>query len=339
MKKLDVLMVFDYELSRPRGYDFAEEFKDEDCKAYSEVYRALKRNGHDVRLLAIHDDIRPLLDEIEEKKPDVVFNLADIFDSRTRLDKNVAWLLEMLGLVYTGATPASLLVCNNKAISKQILSYHRIKIPNFHTFYKNQRIHRPKKKLKLPLIVKPLCEEASRGISQASIVDNDEALDERVKFIHHNMGMDAIAEEYIDGREFYVSMIGNRRINVFPLREVKFGQVPEEEPRVATYKAKWDPEYRKRWGIKNVFAGRLPEGWEDKIVKTCKRAYRALNLECYTRFDVRVMPDGQVYVIEANVNPNLESEDEFQLSANKAGIQFGDLVQKIIELAFQRSKV
>lgn len=335
-KKLNVLMVFDYPSSRPLGHDFEEEFKQEDCRVYSDTCRALKRKGHNVRLLGVKDDIRLLLDEIEGQRPDVVFNLADIFGGKAHLDKNIAWVLEMLGVVYTGGTPADLLVCNNKAISKQILSFHRIRTPHFYTFYRTHRIYRPRKKIRLPLIVKPLCEEASRGIALASVIDNDEALNERVKFIHENMQMDAIAEEYIEGREFYVSVLGNKRVRVLPLREIKFGQIPREESRIATYKAKWNLEYRKKWGIKNVFAGRLPEKWEERIAEICRRAYRALNLRCYVRFDVRVTPEGQIYIIEVNVNPSLEKEDEFERSADKAGIPFDDLVQKIIDLALQR---
>ena len=147
--------------------------------------------------------------------------------------------------------------------------------------------------------------------------------------------MDAIAEEYIDGREFYVSLMGHKRIITFPIREMKFGQVPEDEPRVATYKGKWDNEYRKKWGMRNVFVGKLPEGWEKKIFDTCKRAHCALNLKSYTRVDIRVTAEGNIYIIELNANPNLEKDDEFANSADKAGISFDSLVQKIINLALE----
>ncbi|MBU1894393.1 MAG: hypothetical protein KJ983_01070, partial [Candidatus Omnitrophica bacterium] len=259
-KKLDVLMVFDCQVSRKRGYDFKEEFEQEDCRVYRDIQRALKNNGHKVRLLGLKDDIRPLLDEVEEDKPDIVFNVADVFKNKTNFDKNIAWLLEMLGVVYTGGSPANLALCNNKALSKKILSFHRIKVPNFHSFYRERPVSRPKKRMGLPMIVKPLCEEASRGISLASVIDTDLALKERVEFIHENMRMDAIGEEYIEGREFYVSILGNERMQALPIREMKFGRISDEESRIATYKAKWDNDYRTKWGIKNVFAGRLPEG-------------------------------------------------------------------------------
>ncbi|UCG34767.1 MAG: ATP-grasp domain-containing protein [Candidatus Omnitrophota bacterium] len=334
-RKLKVLLVFDCPYAVPRGYEFKEEFKDFNWDAERYTRNALKELGHEVTMLGIHDDINILLEEIKENRPDLIFNLIEVFNNQSRLEKNMAALIEMLDIPYTGALPATLFICNNKALSKERLTFHKIKVPHFYTYYKGHKVWLPKK-LNLPLIVKPLTEEASRGISQASIVDSEEALIERVRFIHENMNMDAIAEEYIDGREFYVSVIGSKRIQVLPVREVKFGQLPEDEPRIATYKAKWDYDYRERWGIKYVFVGRLPEGWEKKIVETCKRAYRALNMRSYARFDIRVTPQAQVYIIEANANPNLDKDDEVGQSAEKAGISYTELIKKIVSLAFQR---
>ncbi len=335
-KKLKILLILDHPHVTPRGYDFKEEFEQEDYQVYKEVTAAIKNNGHTVSLLGIHNDLTLLLEEIKENRPDLAFNLTDIFDDKSHFDKNMAWFLEMLGLAYTGASPASLLICNNKSLTKTILSYHRIKVPNFHTFYRNHKVWHPKR-LKFPLVVKPLREEASRGIAQASVVDNETAMFERIKFIHENMKMDVIAEEYIDGREFYVSLLGHTRIKVLPIREMKFGEFSEDEPRIATYKAKWDYQYRKKWGLKNTFAGRLPEGWEKKISDTCKRAYRVMDMAGgYARFDLRVTAQGQVYIIEANANPNLQKDDEFALSADKAGISFDVLIEKVVDLGMAR---
>ena len=334
-RKLKILLILDSPYFVPRGYEFKEEFKDFDWDAERYARNALKELGHEVTMLGIHDDMNILLEEIKENRPDLIFNLMEVFNNQSRLEKNMAALIEMLGIPYTGSSAGTLFICNNKAICKERLTYHKIKVPHFYTYYRGHKVWLPKK-LRLPLIVKPLTEEASRGISQASIVDSEDALIERVRFIHENMNKDAIAEEYIDGREFYVSVIGNKRIKVFPIREVKFGQLPEDEPRIATYKAKWDYDYRDRWGIKYVFAGRLPEGWEKKIADTCKRAYRALNMCSYARFDVRVTSAAQVYIIEANANPNLDKDDEVGQSAEKGGIPYPALIQKIVSLAFQR---
>ena len=309
MKKLNVLLLFDSPSSYPRGYDYKEEFKDLDWGAEADVYKALCKNGHRVSLLGLNNDINLLMEEVKENKPDIIFNLVEVFNKKSHLDKNVAGMLEILSIPYTGSSVASLLICGDKAISKTILRFHRIKVPKFYSFHRGRRIWLPKR-LNLPLIVKPLREEASRGISQASIVDSEEALIDRVKMIHESMKRDVIVEEYIDGREFYVSVIGSKRAQVLPLREMKFGQFPEDEPRIATYKAKWDYDYRQKWGIKNEFAGRLPEGMVEKISEVCKRAYRALNMNAYARFDIRVTPEGKIYIIEANANPKLDEYDE-----------------------------
>jgi D-alanine-D-alanine ligase len=333
-KKLKVLLLFDSPYAKPRGYDFKEEFKDPDWITEDGVYKALKTLGHEVRLLGLFNDITLLFDAVKENPPDVIFNLADVFNQKTHFDKSIAGVLELLGIPYTGASQESLLICGDKALSKKILRFHRIKVPRFYTFAKGHRIWLPKR-LHLPLIVKPLLEEASRGISQASIVDNEESLIERVKFIHESIEMDAIAEEYIDGREFYASVLGTKRIRVLPLREVKFGEFSDDEPRIATYKAKWDNEYRQKWGIKNVFAGRLINGLDEKISEICKRAYRVLNMDCYARFDIRVTADSRVYIIEANANPCLAREDELAQSAEKGDIPYPKLIQKILNFAFK----
>ncbi|MCK4993759.1 MAG: ATP-grasp domain-containing protein [Candidatus Omnitrophica bacterium] len=335
-KRLKVLLVFDTPVPRPRDYAYSDEFQEVDWNTENHVYNALLENGHDVRMLGICKDVSILLEEIKENKPDVIFNLAEVFDSKASLDKNFVGFLEMLGIPYTGSSSKTLFLCNDKALHKKILRFHRIRVPRFHDFYRGHKVWLLKK-LRLPLVVKPLADEASRGISQASVVDSEEALINRVKFIHEKMNMDAIAEEYIPGRELYVSLIGNKRIQVLPFREMKFGSSQsDEEPRIATYKAKWDKNYRKKWGLKNVFPGKLANGVQVELEEICKRAYRALNMQCYARFDMRVTQGGRTFIIEANANPNLAKNDEIAQSAEKAGIAFDKLVQRILMLAFKR---
>jgi len=335
-KKLKVLLLFSGPYNKPRGYDYADEFANPD-NMYTEndVYQALKANGYEVSILGLNNTVQPLFEEIKENRPDVIFNLVEVFDGKAYLEKNMAALLEMLEIPYTGATSDNIFICNNKGLNKQILSFHKIKIPRFYTFYRNRRVWLPKK-LKLPTIVKPLCEEASRGISQASIVDNEEAFLGRVKFIHQNMNMDAIAEEYIEGRELYVTVLGHKKLTVLPAREMKFGELAEDA-RIATYKAKWDDNYREKWGIKSVYAGKLANGVEEEIADICKRAYRALNISSYLRFDIRMTPAGKVYIIEPNANPCIARIDEVAQSAMKVGISYEQLIKKIVMLAFQKS--
>ncbi|HPB68199.1 MAG TPA: hypothetical protein PLT76_07100 [Candidatus Omnitrophota bacterium] len=332
-KKLNVLLLFNVPYTTPRGYDFKEEFADpENMYTENDVYQALLANGYAVRLLGLYDSLTPLFEEIQDCPPDVIFNLVEIFANKTHFDKNIGAVLELLGIPYTGANADLLMVCNNKALNKKILRFHRLRVARFHTFYRGHRIWRPKT-IRLPAIIKPLSEEASRGISQASVVDNDAAFIDRIRFIHESMKNDAIAEEYIEGRELYVTVFGHKRLWVLPPREMKFGQLPDDEPRIATYKAKWDDQYRDRWGIKSVFAGKLPEGVAERLTDACKRAYRALNGQSYLRFDIRVSPEGRVYFIEPNANPCIARIDEVAQSAEKVGISYNRLIRKIISMA------
>ncbi len=331
-----VLMVFDLPYAVKAGYDFATEFADPDG-SYTEndVYQALLECGYEVHRLSLFDDVRPLLDAVRDIKPEVIFNLCDTFDEITHWDKNILATIELLGVPCTGASSSALFLCNDKALSKKILRFHRVRTPRFHTFYGGHKVWLPKT-LKLPCIVKPLTEEASRGISQASIVDDEAAFIARVKMIHERMGLDVIAEEYIDGRELYVSIIGDRALRMLPAREMTFGQMDEDEPRIATYKAKWDDKYRKRWGIRNHFAKALEPELQKRIEDVCKRAYRALNLRSYARFDLRVTASGQIYVVEPNVNPCLAKDDELAQSALKAGIAYPSLIRKVVNQALRR---
>ncbi|MFH1552891.1 MAG: hypothetical protein ABID83_04560 [Candidatus Omnitrophota bacterium] len=334
MKKLNVLVLFDSAGTPPEDQDFTEAFKEEVWFAEAGVVKALQGLGHEVRALGVYDDVSIILKEVTEHRPDCVFNLTEIFLGKAYLDKNIPSFLELLRVPFTGCAPAGLMVCNNKELTKKILTYHRIKVPAFHIFHKGKRIWHPKK-LKFPLLVKPLQEEASTGIAKGSFVENEKDLKERVRFIHERFNMPALVEEYIDGRELYVSILGDKKLQTFPVREMKFTQVPEDEPKLATYKAKWDKKYREKWGIKNEFAGRLPNGVPEKILHICKRAYRALLIDSYGRFDLRMTPEGEIFVIEANANPDLDRGDEFAESASKAGISYDKLIQKILNLALQ----
>lgn len=336
-RPLRVLQVFDLPYTLKRGHDYVEEFKDEEnFAAEADVNRALRENGYEVRPLGLYDDVRPLMDDVEDFRPDVIFNMVETFHNVTRWDKNIAALLEMLGVPFTGASSTALFMCNDKGLCRKILRFHRLRGPRFHTFYRGHKVWLPKT-LSLPCIIKPLTEEASRGISQASIVDDEKSFVDRVDMIHGRMRADAIAEEYIDGREMYVSIVGDQRLRVLPPREMTFGQMPEDEPRIATYKAKWDEAYRKRWGIRNNFAGKLENGLAQRLEDVCKRAYRALNIRSYARFDLRVTSAGQIHVIEPNVNPNIAKDDELAQSARKVGITYPALIRMIVNQALRLS--
>jgi len=331
-KKLKVLALFDTAGTPPADQDFSRELQTTDWKAEANVIDALKRLGHEVRTLGVFDEPGLILDEVKAHPPDVVFNLTEHFHNRSAYDQNVASLLEMLGVRCTGSGPTGLTLCKNKGMTKEILAYHRIRFPAYAIFPPGATVRKPKR-LSFPLFIKPLQEEASYGISQDSFVENDQAFEERVRFIHERMNQDALAEEYIDGRELYVSILGNRRLQVFPLREVIFSAIPEGRPKFSTFKAKWDDAYRQRWGIQNIFAEPLPEGMAERITQICKKVYRVLRIQGYGRIDLRVSRDGDIAILEANPNPNLADDDEFAQSALKTGLSYDGLIQRILGLA------
>ena len=328
-RKLKVLVLFDGIGPTTIDQDFSAEMKTEDWKTEANVLTALGALGYTAEHLAIFDDLDLLRQKLENFAPDVLFNLAEEFKNNPGFDQNIVSLLEMQGVPFTGCGATGLTLCKHKGISKKILSYHRIHVPNFVVIPRGQRIARPKR-LKFPILVKPLKEEASYGISQASFVETDEQFRERVAFIHEKYDGGVIAEEYIVGRELYVGLMGNLRLSVFPIRELVFREVPPDEPKIATYRAKWDEEYRKRWGLKNQFAEGLDPALVAHIEQTCKRIYRLLTIDGYARIDLRLTAANEVYFIEANPNPILAEDEDFALSAGKAGLAYPQLIDRII---------
>jgi len=333
-KKIKVLALFDAIRPTTIDQDLTKEMKTEDWKTEANVLAALGTLGHPTEHLAIFDNLDLLRQKLETFAPDVIFNLADQFKNNRGFDQNIASLLEMQGVPFTGCGATGLVLCKHKGTSKKILGYHHIHVPNFVVIPRGQRIARLKRP-KFPLLVKPVKEEASYGISQASFVTSDEQFRERVAFIHESHDSDVIAEEYIEGRELYVSVMGNAKLTVFPIRELVFREVPPNEPKIATYKAKWDEEYRKRWGLQNQF----PEGLEPALVaqieETCKRIYRLLTIEGYARIDLRLTAANEIYFIEANPNPILAADEDFAQAAGKAGLTYPQLIDRIIRQAMK----
>jgi len=328
-KKLKVLALFDAIGPTTIDQDLSSELQTEDWKTEANVLAALGALGHATEHLAIFDDLDLLRQKMESFAPDVLFNLADQFKNNRGFDQNIVSFLEMQGVPFTGCSATGLVLCKHKGISKKILSYHRIHTPNFVVIPRGQRIARPRQ-LKFPLLVKPVKEEASYGIAQASFVETDEQFRERVTFIHEKHDGDVIAEEYIAGRELYVSLMGNLRLTVFPIRELVFREVPPDGPKIATYRAKWDEEYRKRWGLQNQFAEDLEPALVAQIEQTCKRIYRLLTIDGYARIDLRLTTANEVYFIEANPNPILAADEDFAQSAGKAGLPYPQLIDRII---------
>lgn len=336
-RTLKVLLIFDYPNPAPRE-SWDEVLATEDLKCEREVAEALRGLGHEVRVLGIHDRIEPLIDEVREHPPEIVFNLAEAFREDREHEASIAGLLEMLGVAYTGCRPGSLTICRHKAFTKRILTPHRIHVPSSILFLRGQPM-RSLRPLKFPVFVKPLGLEGSDGIAQSSFAESAEACLERVRFLHESLQTHALVEEYIDGRECYSGVIGVERLKVLPLREMVFTKFPEERPKFASFKAKWDESFRKRWGIENTFAVEVPDGVEEKIARLSRTVFRALQLEGCARLDLRITPENMVYVIEVNPNPGLASDDEIAQAAAKAGIPYPQLIQQIVSFGLQRSRI
>jgi D-alanine-D-alanine ligase len=336
-KKQKVLALFDAMGPTTLDQNLSEELKTKDWETEANVLEALESLGYPSEHLAIFDNTGLISQKIQSFQPDIVFNLADQFKNNRAFDQNIVSFLELQDVPFTGCGSTGLTLCKHKGISKKILGYHRIHVPDFTVIPRGKRIARPNR-LAFPIFIKPLKEEASYGIAQASFVENDEQFKQRVAFIHEKFDQDVIAEEYIEGRELYVAILGNHRLQVLPIRELTFKEVPPDEPKFATYKAKWDEEYRKRWGIQNEFARELADGLVQHIESICKKIYRLLAIDGYARLDLRLTPQNEVVFIEANPNPILAREEDFAESAKKADIPYPKLIDKVISLGKQTTR-
>ncbi|MCH7839814.1 MAG: ATP-grasp domain-containing protein [Planctomycetes bacterium] len=334
MRKLRILVLMHEDFVPPESIEGLSHKEYAPFKTEFDVVATLEELGHEVRPLGIGADLGVVRDAIREWKPHIAFNLLEEFDGVGVYESHMVAYLELMRVPYTGCNPQGLTLAHDKALSKKILSYHRIKVPDFAVFAMGRSARRPRR-LGFPLFVKSTTEEGSIGISQASIVHDDKKLADRVEYIHHELGTDAIAEQYIQGRELYVAVLGNLRLQTLPIWELVFDKLPPGAPRIATAKVKWDLDYQKKTGVKTRAAKDLPDDLERRIVRLCKRIYRALNLSGYARVDLRLTSDSEVYVLEANPNPQLSYGEDFAESAHKAGIPYEALLQRILNLGLR----
>jgi len=332
--KLRVLALVHRHLIPPEKVEEGTDITAEPWRTEYDVISTLSAMGHEVNTLPVHDDLSEIRRLVTEWKPHIAFNLLEGFDDITIFDQNVVSHLELLKLPYTGCNPRGLLMARDKSLSKKLLAYHRIPVPEFEVFRIGRPIRRPKR-LPFPLIVKSLTQEASIGISQASVVDSDEKLKERVAFIHESIGTAAIVEQYIEGRELYVGILGNQALQAMPVWELFFTNMPEGAKRIATDRVKWSVKYQKKYGIDSGPARDLPEAQAEGIQHLCKRAFRALELSGYARIDLRFEDNGNVWVLEANPNPQIAKGEDFAASAEKIGLSYETVLQRIINLGLR----
>lgn len=295
-----------------------------------DVKKALTAMGYDVVVVDVYDNLAKIREAVAQHKPGIVFNLLEEFRGEALFDQNVVSYLELLGVPYTGSNPKGLIIGRDKALSKKILAYHKIPTPKFQVFPRNNP--RRKQNIKIfPLIVKCLNEEASLGITQASVVHTSEKLRERVHYVHEKYRTDAIAEQFIEGKEYFVGILGNYRLETLPVWELKFSSVEHPEKEFYSTKAKFDYDYRERKGI-STGPAELPEDQVQALQKLAKRAYKRLGLNGYARMDIRMNSEGKAYLLEANPNPDISEFDDFAESAKVAGYTYHHLLEKIIRL-------
>lgn len=331
MKKLRTLVVVHASLVPPESLDGYTDKQVEEWRTEYDVITTLRKAGSEVRCLGVLDSLTELRAAIADWKPDIVFNLLEEFGGIVTYDQHVVAFLELLRQPYTGCNPRGLLLSRDKLLCKQLLAFHRIPTPRFAVSRRNARLHVPRK-LKFPLFVKSTVEDASLGIAQASVVEDAARLKERIEFVHTQVGSDALVEEFIEGRELYVGMLGNERLTRLPVWEMVFGSMPESLAAIATRKVKWDKRYQQKYGITTRAAEDLPPAVVTRLDKLSRRIYRALGLSGYARMDFRVTAAGEVYMLEANANPNLEAEEDFAESARAAGMPYNELLEKLMAL-------
>jgi D-alanine-D-alanine ligase len=295
-----------------------------------DVLSTLKSLGHDVAAVGVRSDLEVIAKAREEHKPQIAFNLLEDFEGQALYDQHVVSYLELVKQPYTGCNPRGLTIAHDKALTKKILSYHRIAVPGFAVFPIGQKVVRPRR-LNFPLLVKSVVEEGSVGISQASVVSDDQKLAERVEFIHRQTNSHAIAEQYIEGREIYVGVIGNRKLQTYTPWELMITNLPDGALNIATGRLKWNPDYQKKVGLVTKPADLTPE-LQQKILFLSKRIYRHLSLSGYARLDYRMTHDGVCYLLEANPNPQIAKNEDFADSAAHCGISYPQLLHKVITL-------
>jgi D-alanine-D-alanine ligase len=310
-----------------------EDIPNAEWKMEWDVVSTLRKSGHELQVIAADDDLTPIRHALEEFKPRIVFNLMEAFANIGVFDQNVVSYLELLRAPYTGCNPRGLTLSRDKALAKKLMAYHRIPVPDFSVVPRDRRPVLPKR-LRFPLIVKSLLYESSTGISQASVVENEEQLARRVQFVHDTIGTAAIVEQFVDGRELYVGVMGNARLQVFPVWEMSFAKMPEHTWHIATERVKWSVKYQKKHGIDTAEA-ELPEGLAPRVQHIAKRVYRALDLTGYARIDMRMDAHGKLFVIEANANPQLAQGEDFAESARRAGVSYDRLLDRIMALGLQ----
>jgi len=298
---------------------------------------ALTGFGHEVDRLSVDKEVVPIVAQLQSFQPDLVFNLIESFNDKSALGSNVTALLNLLGLRYTGSSPAGMIIADDKTLTKKVLGFHSIQTPQFATLYRGAVDWAGD--LTFPVIVKPPQEDASIGITSSSVVHEIKDLFARIDELQSEYQSPVLVEQYIEGREFYVGLLGNVNVEALPIIELDFSKFPADKPRIASWEAKWGDESgggEEFAGTTSIFPENLDEALVERMQQVARDCFQALRLRDYARIDMRVTDAGEIYVIEVNPNCYLEKESEFARAARKSGLEYEAVIGRIVELAMGR---
>jgi len=304
----------------------------------AQLRAAIEACGHSVQMLPVDDEVAPLVQVLNAAPPDLVFNLAESFGGKSALESNVAALLNLLGLRYTGSSPAGLLLAGDKSLTKKVLSFHGIRTPEFATVFRGALDWAGD--IAFPLIVKPPQEDASLGIRSNSVVHDLRELFTRIDALQSEFQQPVLVEEFVEGREFYVGVLGNANVRALPVMELDFSGFPAGVPRIASWEAKWGDDGagsgEQFAGTKSIFPVDVAPELATRMQEVAVEAFNALRLRDYARIDLRVTDEEDIFVIEVNPNCYLERESEFARAAAEGGLVYDALIARILELALAR---
>ncbi|MFZ1080867.1 MAG: ATP-grasp domain-containing protein [Candidatus Kryptoniota bacterium] len=299
------------------------------------VVSVLSEAGYNVSTIITSSDMKQLIHKLREEKPDMIFNFCESIEGDSFQEMNVAGLYELLRLQYTGSSPLTLGSCLNKVRTKEILTFHKINVPSYRVFNSPDEVSR--KKIGFPAIAKPIHEDASIGISNVSVVYDRDHLQVLLADMLKKFKQPILVEQFVDGREFNVAIVGNDEVVALPVSEIDFSTMPSGFHHIVSYEAKWMPDSVEYKSTVPICPAKISRRLEQKIQNTAIKAYQAMRCRDYARVDMRVDKTGKVFILEVNPNPDLSPTGSgFSRSAAAFGWSYSQLINNIVQSAFKR---
>ncbi len=329
----------EYQTEMPKNLGFKPYFditQSDPIQEFESIAKALRKSGYDAYILNILDNIQIFLRDFEKNKPDVIFNLVEIYKDIPRLEASFTGLLELLKVPYTGAPPQALSNCQSKILTKRILSSEGIRTPRYKVIklLRKTYLHG----LRYPVIVKPALEDASVGIENESIVTNHKMLKKRIEHVFEVYKQPALLEEYIKGRELNVAVFGDKKPRALPISEIDFSKMPDYLYNIVSFQAKWDPLHEAYHKTIPVCPAKLPQKIREEAKQTAIKCFKIMGCRDYARVDMRYSKENRkLYVLEVNPNPDLQEDAGFMRSAKQAGYSYNKALKRIVEFALKRN--